>query len=61
MPSKQDDGNRFIHSANSFGPAATTNVTNSEEYPKAKNALTWADMTYVVAALAAIATLCSIF
>ncbi|RYZ29628.1 MAG: zinc metallopeptidase [Chitinophagaceae bacterium] len=34
-----------------------TNVTNSEEYPKAKNALTWAAMTYVVAALAAIATL----
>lgn len=35
----------------------TTNVTTSEEYPKAKNALTWAAMTYVVAALAAIATL----
>ena len=34
-----------------------TNVTNSEEYPKAKNALTWAAMTYVVAALAAIVTL----
>jgi Zn-dependent membrane protease YugP len=34
-----------------------TNVTNSEEYPKAKNALTWAAMTYVVAALAAVATL----
>lgn len=34
-----------------------TNVTNREEYPKAKNALTWAAMTYVVAALAAIATL----
>jgi uncharacterized protein len=34
-----------------------TNVTNSEEYPKAKNALSWAAMTYVVAALAAIATL----
>jgi uncharacterized protein len=34
-----------------------TNVTNSQEYPKAKNALTWAAMTYVVAALAAIATL----
>ena len=34
-----------------------TNVTNEQEYPKAKNALTWAAMTYVVAALAAIATL----
>jgi Zn-dependent membrane protease YugP len=34
-----------------------TNVTNSDEYPKAKNALTWAAMTYVVAALAAIVTL----
>jgi Zn-dependent membrane protease YugP len=34
-----------------------TNVTNSQEYPKAKNALKWAAMTYVVAALAAIATL----
>jgi len=34
-----------------------SNVTNVQEYPKAKNALTWAAMTYVVAALAAIATL----
>ena len=34
-----------------------TNVTNAQEYPKAKNALTWAAMTYVVAALAAIATM----
>ena len=34
-----------------------TNVTNSQEFPKAKNALKWAAMTYVVAALAAIATL----
>lgn len=34
-----------------------TNVTNGEEYPKAKNALTWAATTYVVAALAAVATL----
>ena len=34
-----------------------TNVTNSEEYPKAKNALKWAAMTYVVAALAAVVTL----
>ena len=34
-----------------------TNVTTQEEYPKAKNALTWAAMTYVVAALAAVVTL----
>ena len=34
-----------------------TNVTNSFEYPKAKDALKWAAMTYVVAALASIATL----
>jgi len=34
-----------------------TNVTNSEEYPKVKNALTWAAMTYIVAALAAVVTL----
>jgi Zn-dependent membrane protease YugP len=34
-----------------------TNVTNSEEYPKAKDALKWAAMTYVVAALAAVVQL----
>jgi uncharacterized protein len=34
-----------------------TNVTNSQEYPKAKTALGWAAMTYVVAALAAVVTL----
>jgi Zn-dependent membrane protease YugP len=34
-----------------------TNVTNSEEYPKAKDALKWAATTYVVAALAAVAQL----
>lgn len=34
-----------------------TNVTNSSEFPKAKNALSWAAMTYVVAALAAVVTL----
>ncbi|GAA4320132.1 zinc metallopeptidase [Flaviaesturariibacter amylovorans] len=34
-----------------------TNVTNREEYPKAKNALNWAAMTYVVAALASVVTL----
>lgn len=35
----------------------TTNVTNAQEYPKAKDALKWAATTYVVAALAAVATL----
>jgi uncharacterized protein len=35
----------------------STNVTNNAEYPKAKDALKWAAMTYVVAALAAMVTL----
>lgn len=34
-----------------------TNVTNSQEYPKAKDALKWAATTYVVAALASLVTL----
>jgi Zn-dependent membrane protease YugP len=34
-----------------------TNVTNAEEYPKAKDALKWAATTYVVAALAAVVQL----
>jgi len=34
-----------------------TNITNSEEYPLAKDALKWAATTYVVAALAAVVTL----
>ena len=34
-----------------------SNVVNAEEYPKAKDALNWAALTYVVAALASIATL----
>jgi Zn-dependent membrane protease YugP len=34
-----------------------TNVTNSQEYPKAKDALKWAALTYVVAAVASIVTL----
>jgi hypothetical protein len=34
-----------------------TNVTNTEEYPKAKDALKWAALTYVVAAIASIVTL----
>lgn len=32
-------------------------ITSSSEYPKAKDALKWAAMTYVVAALASVATL----
>ncbi len=34
-----------------------TNITNSIEYPKAKDALKWAALTYVVAAFASIAML----
>ncbi|MGN6492080.1 MAG: zinc metallopeptidase [Agriterribacter sp.] len=34
-----------------------TNVTNNQEYPQAKDALKWAAMTDVVAAIASIATL----
>ncbi|MCM5529469.1 zinc metallopeptidase [Parasegetibacter sp. NRK P23] len=34
-----------------------TNVTNEREYPQAKDALKWAAMTYVVAAIASIVTL----
>ena len=34
-----------------------TNVTNPREYPKAKDALKWAAMTYIVAAVASIVTL----
>ena len=34
-----------------------TNATSPDEYPKAKDALKWAAMTYVVAALAAVVTL----
>jgi len=34
-----------------------TNVANQQEYPKAKDALKWAALTYVVAALAAVVTL----
>lgn len=36
---------------------STTNITNGEEYPKAKDALKWAATTYVVAALAAVVQL----
>lgn len=34
-----------------------TNVTNAEEYPKAKDALKWAGMTYIVAAVSSLVTL----
>src|SRR6185436_15278527 len=34
-----------------------TNITKSTEYPKAKDALKWAASTYLVAALASVATL----
>lgn len=34
-----------------------SNIANSQEYPMAKDALKWAALTYVVAALASIATL----
>lgn len=34
-----------------------TNVTNAQEYPMAKDALKWAALTYVVAAVASIVTL----
>lgn len=35
----------------------TSRITTAEEYPKAKDALKWAAMTYLVAALASVATL----
>ena len=35
----------------------TANITTATEYPKAKDALKWAAMTYVMAALASLATL----
>jgi Zn-dependent membrane protease YugP len=35
----------------------TSRVVSTSEYPKAKDALKWAAMTYVVAAFASIATL----
>jgi Zn-dependent membrane protease YugP len=36
---------------------STTNITNTQEYPQAKDALKWAATTYVVAALAAVVQL----
>jgi uncharacterized protein len=51
LPVEFDASNRALAWLNG------TNVTNSQEYPKAKDALKWAAMTYVVAALAAVVTL----
>jgi len=51
LPVEFDASNRALAWLNN------TNVTNPQEYPKAKDALKWAAMTYVVAALAAVVTL----
>jgi hypothetical protein len=51
LPVEFDASNRALAWLN------RTNVTNSTEYPKAKDALKWAATTYVVAALAAVVTL----
>jgi Zn-dependent membrane protease YugP len=47
----------FVASNRALAWLQRTNVTNNIEYPKAKDALKWAAMTYVVAALAAVVTL----
>ncbi len=53
-----------IHKPVEFGASrrglawlSRSNITSQQEYPKAKNALKWAATTYVVAALASLATL----
>ena len=51
LPVEFDASNRALAWLN------RTNVTNSTEYPMAKDALKWAATTYVVAALAAVITL----
>jgi Zn-dependent membrane protease YugP len=51
LPVEFDASNRALAWLN------RTNVTNNSEYPKAKDALKWAATTYVVAALAAVASL----
>jgi Zn-dependent membrane protease YugP len=51
LPVEFDASNRALAWLNN------TNATNSQEYPQAKDALKWAAMTYVVAALAAVVTL----
>jgi len=51
LPVEIDASNRAL------GWLQKTNVTDTEEYPKAKDALKWAALTYVVAAIASIVTL----
>jgi Zn-dependent membrane protease YugP len=51
LPVEFDASNRALAWLN------RTNITNSQEYPKAKDALKWAAFTYVVAALGSIALL----
>ena len=51
LPVEFDASNRALAWLNQ------TNVTNAQEYPKAKDALKWAATTYVVAALAAVVQL----
>jgi uncharacterized protein len=51
LPVEFDASNRALKWLNH------TNITNSSEYPQAKDALKWAATTYVVAALAAVVTL----
>jgi Zn-dependent membrane protease YugP len=51
LPVEFDASNRALAWLN------RTNVTNSSEFPMAKDALKWAATTYVVAALAAVVTL----
>jgi uncharacterized protein len=51
LPVEFDASNRALAWLN------RTNITTREEYPKAKDALKWAAMTYVVAAVASVVTL----
>lgn len=51
LPVEFDASNRALAWLN------RTNITNNREYPLAKDALKWAALTYVVAALAAVVTL----
>lgn len=51
LPVEFDASNRALAWLN------RTNVTNPVEYPKARDALKWAALTYVVGALASVATL----
>lgn len=51
LPVEYDASNRALAWLN------RSRITNSEEYPQAKDALKWAALTYLVAAIASIATL----